>query len=69
MNDTITSRVLRPNVGGTCRLQWVVRTDCPRAPCDAVAATSDNGSATGGNVCPEHLFAAVGHYFGLTETK
>jgi hypothetical protein len=64
-NYKITIRVLGPNVGDTCRPPWVVSTACQRPAYYAVVATSDNGSSTGGNVCPEHLFPAIGHHLGL----
>jgi hypothetical protein len=66
MSYTVTINVLGPH-GGPCRPPFVTQTPCQGTGFYTVVATSDNGTGSGGNVCPEHLFPTIGHFLGLPE--
>jgi hypothetical protein len=66
MSYTVTINVLGPHSGG-CRPPYVLQTPCQRPGFYTVVAKSDNGTSSGGNVCPEHLFPTIGHFLGLPE--
>lgn len=64
---SVTIRVLGPLAGGPCQLLPPPQ-PCPRAAYYAVTATkNDGGSTAGTNVCPDHLFAAIGRFLGLPQ--
>jgi hypothetical protein len=67
MSYTVTINVLGPH-SGPCRPPFVLDTPCQRPGFYTVAARSDNGTGSGANVCPEHLFPNIRHYLGLPES-